>query len=144
MPPIDVLCDASVVLKWFHSEGEEQVGEARELLARYRERLIGLFVLDLTMYEVGNALLRGRGVPTDAVTVVLSSLGELVPRWIPRPAEWVRAIELAQTHGLTLYVSAYAAVAERRHALLATMDVPLVAANLGARPSEVLLALPTA
>jgi predicted nucleic acid-binding protein len=142
MARIDVLADASTCLKWFHAEGEAEVHEARELLARYRERQIGLFALDLTMYEVGNALLRGRGVPADAVTVVLDVLGELVPRWIPRPVEWARAVELSRTHGLTLYDAAYAAVAERRKAALATMDRDLLETRLGNRPSEVLATLP--
>src|SRR5690349_1926460 len=122
MPPIDVVSDASVVLKWFHAAGEEQVNEARELLDRYRERQIGLYVLDLTMYEIGNALLRGRGVAADAVGLVLTSLGELVPRWIPRTHEWSRAVDLAEANALTVYDGAYAAVAEHRGALLATMD----------------------
>jgi predicted nucleic acid-binding protein len=140
--PIDVVSDASVVLKWFHSEGEEQVEEARELLARFRERQIGLSVLDLTMYEVGNALLRGRGVTADAVNVVLASLGELIPRWVLRPQEWSRAAILAEMHGLTMYDAAYGAVAERRGALLATMDTRLIEVGLGARPRDILATLP--
>lgn len=60
MPAIDVVSDASVVLKWFHAEGEVEVGPARALLEHYARQAIGLVVLDLTPYEVGNALLRGR------------------------------------------------------------------------------------
>jgi predicted nucleic acid-binding protein len=57
---IDVVADASVALKWFHAEGEEEVEPARALLAGQRERTAALRMLDLTPYEVGNALLRGR------------------------------------------------------------------------------------
>lgn len=142
MPLIDVVSDASVVLKWFHAEGEEQVAQSRELLNLFRERRIGLYVLDLTMYEVGNALLRGRGVAADAVSVVLDALGEMVPRWVPRPVEWARAAVLAEAHRLTVYDATYGAVAERRDALLATMDAGLLAAGLGLQPSDVLRRLP--
>ena len=138
MPLIDVVSDASVVLKWFHAEGEEQVQESRLLLDQFRDRRLGLYVLDLTMYDVGNALLRGRGVAVDAVSVVLAALGEMVPRWVPQPAEWSRAVALAQTHGLTLYDAMYGAVAERRDALLATMDARLLDAGLGCSPRDVL------
>lgn len=138
MPLIDVLSDASVVLKWFHAEGEDQVQESRLLLEQFRDRRLGLYVLDLTMYEVGNALLRGRGVAVDAVSVVLAALGEMVPRWVPQPAEWSRAAVLAQTHGLTLYDAMYGAVAERRDARLATMDAELLEAGLGSSPRDVL------
>lgn len=56
----DVVSDASVALKWFHGEGEEEVEPAVELLLGERDRTVALRVLDLTSYEVGNALLRGR------------------------------------------------------------------------------------
>jgi len=142
MPLIDVVSDASVVLKWFHAEGEDQVQESRELLEMYSDRRIGLYVLDLTMYEIGNALLRGRGLAADTVSVVLAALGEMVPRWVPRPVEWSRALALAESHGLTLYDAAYGAVAERRDALLATTDAGLLAAGLGSSPGDVLQRLP--
>ena len=35
MPTIDVVSDASVALKWFHAEGEEEVEASRALLERY-------------------------------------------------------------------------------------------------------------
>ena len=60
MPTIDVVSDASVALKWFHAEGEEEVEASRALLEHYGRQAIALQVLDLTPYEVGNALLRGR------------------------------------------------------------------------------------
>ena len=138
MPPIDVLVDASVVIKWFHAEGESGVEAARALLDRYRERQLGLYILDLTLYEVGNALLRGRGLAADRVSVVLSALGELVPRWVVRPVEWHLALSIAEANSLTLYDAAYAAVAQARGGLLATYDRALLAAGLGARPAAVL------
>jgi hypothetical protein len=36
MPAIDVVSDASVALKWFHAEGEEEVEPARALISRTR------------------------------------------------------------------------------------------------------------
>ncbi|MBA2460552.1 MAG: hypothetical protein H0V45_02080, partial [Actinobacteria bacterium] len=72
---IDVVSDANVALKWFHAEGEEEVEAARALLRGQRERTIALRVLDLTRYEVGNALLRGQlGVAAERVSEVLEAL----------------------------------------------------------------------
>ena len=42
MPVIDVVSDANVALKWFHAEGEEEVAEARVLLAAHRARTVAL------------------------------------------------------------------------------------------------------
>lgn len=54
----DVVCDASVVLNWFHAEGERDGEDARRLLAAHRSASITAWVLDLMLYELGNVLLR--------------------------------------------------------------------------------------
>ncbi len=141
MPAIDILCDASVVLKWFHAEGEEEVGESRALLDLHRSRAVALSVLDLTAYEAGNALIRGMGVPAAQSRIVLEALDAICPRLAATPPELAEALALAERHNLTVYDAAYAAVAHSRGALLATMDRPLLAAGLGSRPSEIVAAL---
>lgn len=137
MPVIDVVSDANVALKWFHAEGEEEVAEARALLDAHKARTVALSVLDLTAYEVGNALLRGRAAAgPDQVATVLEALAEVCPALRPDPSELRRATELAAQHELTLYDAAYAAVAENREATLATLDRALLGTGLGTRPSE--------
>jgi predicted nucleic acid-binding protein len=137
MPPIDVVSDANVALKWFHAEGEEEVAEARALVAAHRERTAALSVLDLTFYEVGNALLRGRtGAGADQVAAVLEALDAICPTVRLEPEERRLAAELAERHDLTLYDAAYAAVARSRGATLATLDRELLRAGLGTRPGE--------
>jgi predicted nucleic acid-binding protein len=141
-PAIDVVSDANVALKWFHAEGEEEVQAARALLAGQRERTVALRMLDLTPYEVGNALLRGRPrVAAARVAEVLAALAEVCPP-IPAGAEDLgEAARLAEEHDLTLYDAAYAAVARRRSAQLATLDGALLRAGLGRRPSELVEAI---
>ena len=138
MPISDVLCDASVVLKWFHAEGEEEVEASRGLLDLHRGHGLGLSVLDLTAYEVGNALLRGVGVGAQQVAAVLDALDVICPRLILTPAELSDSAALAEAHRLTMYDAAYAAAARARHADLATLDRALLQAGLGRRPSEIL------
>jgi len=135
---IDVVSDASVVLKWFRDEGETEVAESRALVDRYGQGEIGLFVLDLTAYEIGNALVRGRRASAAAVRVVLDGLAAICPQVRPTPEELRLAATLAETHGLTFYDAAYAAVARSRGAELATLDRALLDAGLGLRPSEIL------
>lgn len=142
---IDVVSDANVALKWFHAEGEEEVAESRRLLEAHRARDVALSLLDLTPYEVGNALLRGRaGASAEQVATVLEALAEICPAIQPGPEELRRATELAHRHDLTLYDAAYAAVAEGRGASLATLDRALLDAGLGERPSDIAARLATA
>jgi predicted nucleic acid-binding protein len=137
MPAIDVVSDASVALKWFHTEGEEELEPARDLLVAHQSRTVALSVLDLTTYEIGNALLRGRPNATaDQVATVLDALAAICPAIRPDAAELRTAAELAARHDLTLYDAAYVAVAESRNATLVTLDQALLDAGLGMRPSE--------
>jgi len=137
MSAIDIVSDANVALKWFHAEGEEEVLEARALLDAHRSRDIGVAVLDLTPYEVGNALMRGRaGATADQAAIVLDALGQVCGTVSPDAADFRRAAELAEQHGLSLYDAAYAAVAEGRDAELATLDRELLKAGLGVRPGD--------
>jgi len=143
MPAIDVVSDTNVALKWFHAEGEEEVEPARALLAGHRARTVALRVLDLTPYELGNALLRGRLAVTAAgVAEVLDALVEICPRISPTGEDLHEAAVLAEEHGLTFYDAAHAAVARRRGAHLATLDGRLLRAGLGRRPSELAAELP--
>ena len=139
MPPTAVVSDASVVLKWFHETGEEDVESARALLEAYAGERIALLVLDLTTYEVGNALARGAAkAAPDNVSTVLEALGDLCPHVSLEPAERRLAADLAVEHRLTFYDAAYAAAARSRTGLLATFDRQLLSTGLGLRPSAVL------
>lgn len=142
MPTTDVVSDANVVLKWFHHIGEEGVQAARELLDRHRDRRVVVHVLDLTFYELGNALLRGRaGATAQQTATVLGALRDICLTITPEVEDLALATELAAEHGLTLYDAAYAAVAQRRDAALVTLDRELLAAGLGMRPAELLSGL---
>jgi predicted nucleic acid-binding protein len=142
MPAIEVVSDANVALKWFHAEGEEEVAHARALLDAHKARTVALTVLDLTVYEVGNALLRGRArAGAEQVATVLEALGEVCAVVKPTAKELRLATKLAEQHDLTLYDATYAAVARARGAELATLDKELLNAGLGTRPSEVVARL---
>jgi predicted nucleic acid-binding protein len=135
---IDVVSDASVALKWFHADGEEEVEPARALVAAHQRRAVALTVLDLTPYEIGNALLRGRArASARQVAIVLDALSAICPAATATAEELRLAAELAERHDLTLYDAAYAAVAQARDAALATVDRALLQATLGRRPSEI-------
>jgi predicted nucleic acid-binding protein len=106
---IDVVSDANVALKWFHSAGEEGVEESRALLSAHRERLLAIHLLDLTLYEVGNTLLRGgAGAGAAATATVLQAMREVCPIVALTSSDQSLAADLAAEHGLTFYDAAYA------------------------------------
>lgn len=139
---IEAVCDASVALKWFHHEGEQMVRESRAILQAHRDGRLLAYVLDLTGYELPNAvLLGGPSVAAAQAVTVLDSLRELCALVAPTAAELRHAVELAEHHELTVYDAAYASVAERRGATLVTMDREILGASLGETPADFLIRL---
>ena len=139
MPVIDVVSDASVALKWFHERGEGDVAQARELLDHQRTRRVVLHVLDLTHYEVGNALMHGHAqANAEQIATVLAALRQVCRTITPDDQDLALAADLGAKHHLTLYDAAYAAVARLRRAPLVTFDRQLINPGLGVRPDHVL------
>jgi predicted nucleic acid-binding protein len=139
MPATDVISDANVVLKWFHDQGEHGVEAARALLDRHRSRRVVLHVLDLTYYEVGNALMHGRArASADQAATVLAALREICLTVSPGHDDLALATEIVAEHDLTLYDAAYAAVARHRGAPLVTLDQRLLDSGLGIRPDQLI------
>ncbi len=128
---ISVVCDTSVVLKWFHVDGEADVADAHALLAAHRSGRVIATVLDLTLYEIGNVLLRSLRWPAERVASQLDDVLAICSPLTPSITELHVAAELAHRHTLTFYDAVYAAVATGRSALLATADRELLRAGLG-------------
>ena len=142
MPAIDVVSDANIALKWFHERDEQDAPSVRALLSLHRERRVALHVLDLTYYEVGNALMRGRAhANPEQTATVLTALRTICLTITPGDDDFALAAELVAEHGLTVYDAAYAAVARRRDAPLVTLDRQLLDTGLGMSPDQLLTRL---
>lgn len=134
-----LLVDTSVLVKWFHEEGEQQVREARELLARHRAGGQRLLVLDLGLYELGNVLLRALGQPAQVVADAIEAVRLLCgPVVHPRPSWLPVAVRLAERHTLTFYDAAWAATAQALDLRLVTSDRRLLATPFGVSPAAAL------
>ena len=129
----EVVCDTSVVLKWFHDEGEQEVEEARALLEAHRTGRSTCWILELTFYELGNVLLRSLGWHASDVADQLDDLRTICPVLTPAADALRLASVLAEEHALTFYDALYAATAQLHGAVLATADKALLASSLGVR-----------
>lgn len=133
---MDVLCDASVVVKWFASRREPELAESRAI-ARAGEQRLTLRVLELTHLEVANVMLRKKGMPGERVGAILDRL--LLIAGEPHRATFTQlrlATGLADGHGLSVYDALYWAVAERTGRSLVTADAALLGAGAGESPSQ--------
>jgi predicted nucleic acid-binding protein len=133
----NVVCDTSVVVKWFHDEGEPDVQGARRLLAAHRSGSVTAWVLDLTFYEFGNVLLRVLSWPASEAADQLDDLRAICGVVPVTAAELRMAAELAARHTLTFYDAIYAAAALSRGSALATTDKALLHAGAGESPEAI-------
>lgn len=119
----DVVLDASVVLKWFRSDGEGQVDAARAIRSRFEAGHLRVLVPSLLWLELLNVAVR-RWRFTDPqlgqLAKTLGSLGfEVLEPQLPAVARWAAA-------GLTAYDAAYLAVAEQAGIKLITDDRQII------------------
>ena len=56
-----LLVDTSVLIKWFHTQCEHEVPQARALRTAHLNGDLDAHVLDLAYYELGNVLIRALG-----------------------------------------------------------------------------------
>lgn len=119
----EVVLDASVVLKWFHSEGEAHGREARRLRERFEAGELRAFAPPLLWLEVINVAARRWGWMAARLGQLASALQDLgfetsepeladVARWAAK--------------GLTSYDAAYVALAEYLGLQLVTDDTEIL------------------
>jgi predicted nucleic acid-binding protein len=114
-----VVLDASVVLKWFRSEGERHVEEARGFRAAYEAGDLLVFAPPLLYLEILNVAGRRWRLGEEALVALAGALEELGFELVEPPLEHV-ARWIAR--GLTAYDAAYAAVAETAAVTLVSDD----------------------
>lgn len=132
-----LLVDTSVIVKWFHAEGESEVEPARALLQAHRSGVERLLVLDLAMYELGNVLLRPLGLPAGVVAQQLALLLRLCgPLVHARPSWFDAAAALGEQHRLTYYDASWAAAAQALGCPLVSADRLLLSSGLAVTASQ--------
>jgi predicted nucleic acid-binding protein len=117
-----VVLDASVVLKWFHREGEANVDAARQLRKDFQAGELRVIAPPLLWLEILNVAARRwkwNFEQLDQLAAALPELGfeEIEPK-LDGVAEWA-------AQGLTAYDAAYVATAEEAGIPLITDDAEI-------------------
>ena len=119
----ELVLDASVLLKWFHTEGEPHVEQARRLRAGFEAGEFTILASSLLWLEVLNVAarrLRWAREQLEQLAARLEGLGVvMVEPELAHVARWATA-------GLTAYDAAYVAIAEQSGTELVTDDAELV------------------
>jgi predicted nucleic acid-binding protein len=126
----ELLLDTSVLLKWFHRDGEDELEQAEWRLQAHREGLVHAHVLDLGIYELANVTVRALNRDAQQSRAVLEATLALCgpPLTLPDSAFGVAA-DIANADGLTFYDASFAAAAREHGCTLASADRELLAAG---------------
>ena len=115
----DVVLDASVVMKWFHADGERHLAQARSLREAFEAGELVVFAPPLLGLEIVNVAGRRWRWDESALVELAAALDEigfeLIEPELVRVAHWT-------AHGLTAYDAAYVAIAEAAKTRLVTDD----------------------
>ena len=119
----DFVLDASLALQWFLEDETDRKYSLGVLSSLAEKRAL---VPILWFYEVGNGLLmalRRKRISSDQIDGFLSRLKALPIDTVQQsPQEILELRTLAQAHGLTIYDTAYLALAMNSNLTLATTD----------------------
>lgn len=130
-----LLVDTSVLIKWFHADGESDVREARALRDASARGAVDAKVIDLALYEMGNVLLRALRWSASDTADQLEDLVVICGAPIAMAGSWFRGAALiGESHGLTYYDACWAAAARALGIPLVSADTRLVAAGLAESP----------
>lgn len=130
-----LLIDTSILIKWFHAEGEGELSESRALRSAHISGEVDAHVLDLAVYEVGNVLLRALHWEPTQVADQLDDLQVILGPPLLMTQDWLRhAAHLAHRYALTFYDASWAAVADKLNITLVSADLQLLAAGLAESP----------
>jgi predicted nucleic acid-binding protein len=133
-----LLIDTSVLIKWFHSDGESELEQARALRSAHVTGELDAHMLDLASYEVGNVLTRALRWPAADVADQLDDLQAILGPPLVMTSAWLRqAAGLAHLHSLSFYDACWAATAAELGIPLVSADRRLLAADLAESPGEI-------
>ena len=131
-----VLVDTSVIVKWFHHEGEGELAGARAIRDAHIAGLLDAYILDLALYELGNVLSRSLRWPARDVADQLDDVLEIFGTPLSLSRDDLRnAALLASTHSLTFCDAAWASSAEGLAIPLVSADLQLLASHLAESPA---------
>ena len=132
-----LLVDTSVLIKWFHGDGEAELTEARLLRSAHLDGTVDAHMLDLATYEIGNVLARALHWAAADVAHQLDDLHAILGQpLVLSPSGRRRAAELAGAHALTFYDAGWAAAAAELGIALVSADRQLLASHLAESASS--------
>lgn len=116
--------DSSVIIKWLNTDNEHDLEKSDKLLRQARDGEIELMAPELSKYEVGNVLLKGKQLSPDQAKVSLGTVYALPISYVADSQELAQdAFSIAHKLGISYYDASFMSLAKQQDAILVTGDV---------------------
>lgn len=120
-PPIKLVIDSSVIVKWINRTNEESLAQADKIMEDAQKGGVVLLTSELAKYEVGNVLLFGKNLTVPEARISLASLYALPLHFIPQTEQLsAETYNIAKATETTFYDAAFIALAKEEKATLVT------------------------
>ena len=118
-----IVVDNSVITKWLSSVLEDNLEQADLLLTRATENKLQLFAPEMTKYEAGNTILKGKKLNIPQGISALTAFYSLPITFLPEnDIRMATTFAFAYDHKLSYYDAAYLTLAKELDATLITAD----------------------
>lgn len=122
-----VVVDTSVVYKWFSTEDEQWVEQARELLREHLEKRNSIIAPDIILYELANAWATKTKLPSEKINTYFGELRNIDITIEPITIELVtRTAAFSKEYTISVYDAVYIVLAKEKKCDLYTADAKLV------------------
>lgn len=122
-----VVVDTSVVYKWFRTEDEEWVEQAREVLREHLEKRNTIIAPDIILYELANAWATKTKLPSNTIKIYFSELKNIAVTIEPSTIELVtKAAVFSKEHAISVYDAVYVVLAKEKKCDFYTADIKLL------------------
>jgi predicted nucleic acid-binding protein len=120
---MEYVLDSSVIVKWFSFKEEEYIDKAAVILELYKENKIDIFIPELVIYEVSNALRYNENFSSNEVREIIKYLVNLELNTINLNSHIIdEAIKYAYDGKITVYDAIFLVISD-------VFKIPLVSAN---------------
>ncbi len=120
---MNYIIDSSVIVKWFSSYNEKHRDKSLYLLNLYKENKINIFIPELVILEISNALRFNKNLEEKEVKEILKYLYSLELTIIYLNEEFIiNAINIAYEDNITVYDSIFIEISNK-------LKIPLISAN---------------
>jgi len=117
-----IVIDASVAIKWFCQE--DGTRESEDLLSRAFKGQIELCAPELLVYEIANALWKGKKFPRTQIELAIETIYNSPIQLFPLDKLLAGvSVEMMAKYNITFYDASYAALAYIKQVPLLTADV---------------------